>query len=341
VRSRGVKAGLLIIKCFRPFPVDKVREALRGKDAVGVLERAPVLGSNVGPMTMEVIESLYTLPESERPRVVNLIFGLGGRLVGMDTIGRALNIVDVIGQHPPESYYRRVYHIDVRDDRKDALLSPQQTYEKYYQPLEKKSIDIRMFARGGEGIKTASKILASAAIETGGKYAQGFSVYGAERSGAPTQGYVRIGDGTINERSPIIYSDIDIFVNPGLLDAEAIRGLKDDGIILVNSHLSPEEIRKEFDIEGRRIYTVDGYKIANEEIGDGRRNSIAMLAALMGITGEILDIDILMKDINKLPFANKVIEANKRAAARAYFEWRGEAGEAPRAKAERVKVENQ
>ncbi len=341
VRSRGVKAGLLIIKCFRPFPVNKVREALRGKDAVGVLERAPVLGSNVGPMTMEVIESLYTLPESERPRVVNLIFGLGGRLVGMDTIGRALNIVDVIGQHPPESYYRKVYHIDVRDDRKDALLSPEQTDEKYYQPLEKKSIDIRMFARGGEGIKTASKILASAAIETGGKYAQGFSVYGAERSGAPTQGYVRIGDGTINERSPIIYSDIDIFVNPGLLDAEAIRGLKDDGIILVNSHLSPEEIRKEFDIEGRRIYTVDGYKIANEEIGDGRRNSIAMLAALMGITGEILDIDILMKDINKLPFANKVIEANKRAAARAYFEWRGEAGEAPRAKAERVKVENQ
>ncbi len=38
--------------------------------------------------------------------------------------------------------------------------------------MAKKSIDIRLFARGGEGIKTASKILASAVIESGGKYAQ-------------------------------------------------------------------------------------------------------------------------------------------------------------------------
>ena len=340
VRSRGVKAGLLIIKCFRPFPVDKVREALKGKESVGVLERAPVLGSDVGPMSLEVIESLYALTETQRPRVVNMIYGLGGRLVGMDTIGKALNILDVVRRHSPGSYYRKVYHLDVRDSRKDALLTPEQTNEIYYQPLKKKSIDIRMFARGGEGIKTASKILASAAIETGGKYAQGFSVYGAERSGAPTQGYVRIGDGAINERSPIIYSDIDIFVNPGLLNAEAIRGLRENGIILVNSHLSPEEIRKNFDIKGRNIYTVDGYKIANEEIGDGRRNSIAMLGALLGITEDILDIDVLLEDINKLRFTNKVIEANKRAAARAYYEWRSEREKAPRPTAEPVKAEN-
>jgi pyruvate ferredoxin oxidoreductase alpha subunit len=338
VRSRGVKAGLLIIKGFRPFPTEKIRESLKGKEVVGVMERVPVLGSSVGPLTVEVIESFYTLPESERPRVINLIFGLGGRIPDMETIGKGLNIVDAVRKQPRDSQYRKVYHLDVRDSRKDALLSEDEVNEIFYKPVEKKSIDIRMFARGGEGIKTASKILATAAIETGGKHAQGFSVYGAERSGAPTQGYVRIGDGNINERSPIIYSDIDIFVNPGLLDEEAIKGLKDDGIILVNSHLSPEEIRKAFNIKGRSIYTVDAYKIAHEEIGDGRRNNMAMLAALIAITGGILDIDVLMEDINKLKFADKIIEANKRAAARAYYEWRGEGEKAPQAEAKTVKA---
>jgi pyruvate ferredoxin oxidoreductase alpha subunit len=45
LRNQGVKVGLLIIKMFRPFPIAKVREALRGKKSVGVMERVPVLGS--------------------------------------------------------------------------------------------------------------------------------------------------------------------------------------------------------------------------------------------------------------------------------------------------------
>ncbi len=324
MRSKGVKAGLLVIKVFRPFPHEKIIEALKGKEVVGVMERVPVLGSGVGPLTLEISQCLFALSESQRPKVVNFIFGLGGRSVSMKTIGKALNIMEITRSHSSSDKYRKVYHLDVRDNRKDALLSPDQYNKIYYQPVEKKSIEIRLFARGGEGIKTASKILASAVIESGGKYAQGFSVYGAERSGAPTQGYVRIGNEVINERSPIQFSDIDIFSNPGLLDSQAITGLKQDGIILVNTPLTPEEIRETFDIRGRKIYTVDGYRIAQEEIGDRRKTSIAILAALLGITDEILDIQTLLEDIEKLKFGENLIEANKRAAARAYVEWRGE-----------------
>ncbi|MCJ7623209.1 MAG: 2-oxoacid:acceptor oxidoreductase family protein, partial [Anaerolineaceae bacterium] len=329
MRSRGVKAGMLVIKVFRPFPQEKVREALKGKQVVGVMERVPVLGSNIGPLAMDVTQSLYDLAESQRPRIANFIFGLGGRSISMDTIGKALNILDTIRSHSSTSQYRRVYHLDVRDSRKDVLLSAEQIDAIYYQPVKKMNFDIRMFARGGEGIKTASKFLASTVIEKGGKHAQGFSVYGAERSGAPTQGYVRIGDEVINERSPIIYSDIDIFANPGLFDAQAIQGLREDGIILINSSRTPEEIRRDFGIKGRRIFTVDSYRIAQEEIGDRRWNNMAMLAALVGVTEGILDIHDLLKNIGKLPYGIKIIEANKRAAARAFFEWRGEEQESP------------
>jgi pyruvate ferredoxin oxidoreductase gamma subunit len=336
MRAKGVKVGLLIIKVFRPFPHERVQKALHGKEVVGVMERVPVFGTNVGPMTMEVTQSLFDLAEPRRPKLVNFIYGLGGRPVGMDTIGKALNILDVIRLHSPKAHYRKVYHLDVRDTREEALLSPEHVDEIYYQPVKNESIDIRMYARGGEGIKTASKILASAAIEAGGKYALGFSVYGAERSGAPTQGYVRIGDEAINARTPITYSDIDIFVNPGLLNAEAIQGLKYDGTILVNSPLSPEEIRKKFDLKGRDIYTVDAYRIAQEEIGDSRKNSIAMLGALMGITRNVLDIDDLLENIENLPFGSAMVGANKRAAMRAYSEWLGEEEKTPNTQGEKT-----
>ncbi len=326
MRARGVKAGLLTIKVFRPFPVMKVREVLKGKAAVGVMERAPVLGSRVGPLTAEIKQSLYDLPDTQRPTAVNFIFGLGGRLVQMDNIGRALNILEVTRTQPPGDAQRTVYHLDVRDGREDALLALEQVRPEYYQPVAERSVDIRLFARGGEGIKTASKMLASAVVETGGRHAQGFSVYGAERSGAPTQGFVRIGSDVINERSPILFADIDVFVNAGLFSEEAIKGLHEDGVILINSPRPPGEFRCEFGIKGREIYSVDAYHIAQEEIGDGRRAGVAMLAALLAIRRDILDIHHLLQDIEKLPFNHSVVEANKRAAARAYYEWRGENG---------------
>jgi pyruvate ferredoxin oxidoreductase gamma subunit len=135
---------------------------------------------------------------------------------------------------------------------------------------------------------------------------------------------VRIGDGAIHTRAPITDSDIDIFVNPGLLDTETLRGLRKDGILLVNTTKAPEEVRKELGVGDYAIFTIDGYGIAQEELGNPRRNSMAMLAALLGAEEGLLDIGALVDHIDHLGFAPAVIEANKKAAARAYYEWQGE-----------------
>lgn len=323
LRNQDLKVGLLIIKMFRPFPVSKVREALRGKKAIGVMERVPVLGAQGAALYLEVRDALFDLADDERPKIVDLTFGLGGRIPMPSTIGLAYNLLYNLGETPRKDSYRIHYHVDVRDERPDAVLDPKERDDRFYKPLEKKSTSIRMFARGGEGIKTASKILASTAIESADRYAQGFSVYGAERSGAPTQAYVRIGDGPIHTRAPITDSDIDIFVNPGLLDTETLKGLRKDGILLVNTPKSPEQIRKELGVDDYTIFTIDGYGIAQEEVGNPRRNSMAMLAALLGAEEGLLDIGALMDHIDHLGFAPAVIEANKKAAARAYYEWQG------------------
>jgi pyruvate ferredoxin oxidoreductase alpha subunit len=76
LRDRGVKAGLLKPRLFRPFPYEEVADALKHLKAVAVMDRADSFGG-YGPMFMELTSALYQ--EKERPSMINKIYGLGGR----------------------------------------------------------------------------------------------------------------------------------------------------------------------------------------------------------------------------------------------------------------------
>ena len=75
-RARGIKAGLLKPRLFRPFPYEEVADALRNTKAVCVMDRADSFGG-YGPLFMEVSSALYQL--QKRPALINKIYGLGGR----------------------------------------------------------------------------------------------------------------------------------------------------------------------------------------------------------------------------------------------------------------------
>jgi len=53
-REEGIKVGLVKLRLFRPFPVEKLSSVLKGKKAIGVLDRSICFGWNCGPMYMEV-----------------------------------------------------------------------------------------------------------------------------------------------------------------------------------------------------------------------------------------------------------------------------------------------
>jgi pyruvate ferredoxin oxidoreductase alpha subunit len=77
MRDSGVKAGLLKIRCFRPFPQKMVSEVLGKRKVVGVLDRSISFGAQTGPLCLEVITSFFTNKVS--PNVVNYVYGMGGR----------------------------------------------------------------------------------------------------------------------------------------------------------------------------------------------------------------------------------------------------------------------
>ena len=74
--EEGIKAGVVAIRCFRPFPFDDVREALENVKAVAVTDRSSP-GGAMGAFFNEVSAALYTT--ANRPLVTNFIYGLGGR----------------------------------------------------------------------------------------------------------------------------------------------------------------------------------------------------------------------------------------------------------------------
>ena len=77
LREKGVRAGLVKIRSFRPFPAHEIIDAVKGVKALGVLDRSGGYGAVGGPLFNEVRSILYDY--DERPFVVDYIYGLGGR----------------------------------------------------------------------------------------------------------------------------------------------------------------------------------------------------------------------------------------------------------------------
>jgi len=87
LRKEGIKAGVVAIRCFRPFPFDQVRDALENVKAVAVTDRSSP-GGAMGAFFNEVSAALYTT--EKRPLVTNFIYGLGGRDFSIEEAKRIL-----------------------------------------------------------------------------------------------------------------------------------------------------------------------------------------------------------------------------------------------------------
>ena len=135
---------------------------------------------------------------------------------------------------------------------------------------------IRIHSRGGQGAKTAAQIIAEASIEEG-EFAQAFSEYGPERSGAPMKTFLRISKKPINLYSDVRTPDMVVVLDPSLLlNVDVTEGLADGGIVIVNTCKDIESLKKELSKKDCKIYTIDAKGIAMRIIGRDLPNTAIM-----------------------------------------------------------------
>ncbi len=84
LREQGIKAGLIKPRVFRPFPFEEIGKALSGLKAVAVMDKADSFSAAGGPLFTEVRSAMFDYAKDTK--VVNYIYGLGGRDVRADEI---------------------------------------------------------------------------------------------------------------------------------------------------------------------------------------------------------------------------------------------------------------
>ena len=77
LREQGVKAGLLKVRMYRPFPAEEIAEALSHLKAVAVLDKADSLNAAGGALFEDVTSAMYVNKKSVP--MVNYVYGIGGR----------------------------------------------------------------------------------------------------------------------------------------------------------------------------------------------------------------------------------------------------------------------
>jgi pyruvate ferredoxin oxidoreductase gamma subunit len=182
-------------------------------------------------------------------------------------------------------------------------------------------IRVRFHGRGGQGAKTASRILGDAAFNDG-YFAQDFPIYGAERRGAPVTAFTRFSDEKITEKGFVFAPDISAVMDDSLITdpvANPFAGLRKGGLAVVNTTKPPASV-----LQGRddvTVVTVDLTGQALRILGKPILSSgiAAAVARMSGIKRDAL-LTALSEELGDIGLGADMVAKNVEFATTIYRE---------------------
>jgi pyruvate/2-oxoacid:ferredoxin oxidoreductase alpha subunit len=125
LRDKGIKAGLLRVIAFRPFPVKQIRRILAGRRKVAVLDRNMSAGHS-GIFAQEIRSALLDQPDS--PPVYGYIVGIGGRDVRVETAHDVMEDL-LVREEPEMALFVGVKGLPIGPLRADYQIKPLEALE--------------------------------------------------------------------------------------------------------------------------------------------------------------------------------------------------------------------
>lgn len=107
LREKGVKAGMIKVRVFRPFPAEEIAEALGNLKAVAIMDKADSLNAMGGALFEDVTSSMYTA--QKQVPAVSYVYGIGGRDTTSDNIYEIFDhLMQVVKTGKIDNSYRYV-----------------------------------------------------------------------------------------------------------------------------------------------------------------------------------------------------------------------------------------
>ena len=105
LRKKGIKAGLLKIRMFRPFPAEEIAKALSNVKAVAVLDKADSLNGAGGALFEDVTSAMFV--NKVQIPAVNYVYGIGGRDTTANDIESVYNdLAEIVKNGGTDDFYR-------------------------------------------------------------------------------------------------------------------------------------------------------------------------------------------------------------------------------------------
>lgn len=172
---------------------------------------------------------------------------------------------------------------------------------------------IRWHGRGGQGAITAAKIVAHSAFDAGYEGIVMVPSFGTERRGAPVSTSLKISRKKINDLSPTEHPDIVVVLDHMILDeVDVTVGLKEGGLLVINSPLKPED----YDYKNIKLAVADVTSLSSE-VGLKKGIVNSGIIGVLARATDLVEISLLMKEI-EAEFVGKKPEANAQSALLAY-----------------------
>ncbi|GBD11417.1 Pyruvate synthase subunit PorC [bacterium HR23] len=188
-------------------------------------------------------------------------------------------------------------------------------------------VEVRWHGRGGQGVVTASNLLAESAL-LDNLYFQSLPEFGAERSGAPVVAYTRIADTPIPFRFPVQEPHIVVVLDYTLWGhLPVVLGLRPGGLLLVNTPASPQVVVRSLGWPLATVATLDATAIAQATLGRPIPN-VPILGGLLRLR-PVVSLEAVQATLRQRLSArlgHQAMQANLQAFERGYQQvqsWEG------------------
>src|SRR5208282_1147874 len=302
----GEKVGLLKVRLYRPFSVQRFIEALPATvKKIAVLDRTKEAGAAREPLYLDVVNGIHegiklgygTLKVA--PEIIGGRYGLSSKEF---TPAMVKAVYDNLAKPDPGSKIKDHFTVGIQDDVGHTSLD----YDSDFSIEPENVVRAMFYGLGADGTVGANKNSIKIIGENTANYGQGYFVYDSKKSGALTVSHLRFGPKPI--RSTYLVNKANFIACHQWIFLEhydMLSTLVPGGTFLLNSPFGPDEVwehlprsvQQKLIAKKAKFYVIDAYKVA-KDTGMGSRMNTILQVCFFAIS-QVLPSDQAIEEIRQ------------------------------------------